>query len=76
MSEEQHVTAIERAPHRWLSIFTILAPGLLAGVLGLAEYPWHIVMVRSAMGIVGIGGMQAVILGEVVDPDSASQGKS
>jgi len=71
----QHVTAIERVPHRWLSIFIILAPGSIAGVFGLASSPWELVALRTLTGVVGLGGMQAVILGEITDAESASQGK-
>ena len=70
----QHVTAIERVPHRWLFIFIILAPGSIAGMFGLASFPWQLVMLRTLTGVVGLGGMQAVILGEITDEESASQG--
>jgi hypothetical protein len=48
---------------------------MIAGSFGLAVYPWQLAVMRCLMGIFGLGGMQAIILGEITDSDSSSQGK-
>lgn len=67
--------ALERIPHRWLSVATILIPGAIAGTFGLAKHPWQLAVLRCLMGVFGLGGMQAIILGEVTDSESSSQGQ-
>jgi MFS family permease len=67
--------AIEWIPHRRLSIFTMILPGMIAASFGLANSPWQLAVMRCLMGVVGVGGMQAVILGEVTDSESATQGE-
>jgi hypothetical protein len=75
LPDRQHVLAIEWIPHRWLSVLTIIIPGMIVGSFGLATSPWHLAAMRCLMGIFGMGGMQAIILGEITDSESSSQGQ-
>ena len=74
LPDRQHVLAIEWIPHRLLSVLTIIIPGMIAGSFGLATSPWQLAALRCLMGVVGLGGMQAIILGEITDSESSSQG--
>jgi hypothetical protein len=48
---------------------------MIAGSFGLANHPWQLAVMRCLMGVFGVGGMQAIILGEVTDSESTSQGQ-
>jgi MFS family permease len=74
-SDRQHVLATEWIPHRWLSFLTIIIPGMIAGSFGLATSPSQLAVMRCLMGVFGLGGMQAIILGEITDSESSSQGQ-
>jgi hypothetical protein len=72
----QHVLAIEHVPHRYLSAFVLIGPGIIAAVFGTCQHIWQILLLRSLSGVIGLGGIQAVIMGEVVDKESTAQGQS
>lgn len=66
--------AVERLPHRPLSISTLLAPGILVGVFGMCKHVWQILLLRALMGLCGLGDLQAIIMGGLVNNELAPQG--